>query len=95
MRKKLCLLVMCMAVSFAIAGCGNSSSDKSDTKTSEEGKNEKTSSKSQEEDIHVKALNMVMPLENFLMRQTGGISKPKRDRISWNLQDIVHTKNPG
>ena len=49
MRKKLCLLVMCMAVSFVIAGCGNSSSDKSDTKTSEEGKNEKTSNKSQEE----------------------------------------------
>ena len=41
MRKKLCLLVMCMAVSFVIVGCGNSSSDKSDTKTSEEGKTKK------------------------------------------------------
>ena len=93
MRKKLCLLVMCMAVSFVIAGCGNSSSDKSDTKTSEEGKNEKTSNKSQEEDIHVKAVKQGSP--NSLMRQTGGISKPKRDRISWNLQDIVRTKNLG
>lgn len=61
MRKKLCLLVMCMAVSFVIAGCGNSSSDKSDTKTSEEGKNEKTSNKSQEEDIHVKAVRQGSP----------------------------------
>ena len=61
MRKKLCLLVMCMAVSFMIAGCGNSSSDKSDTKTSEEGKNEKTSNKSQEEDIHVKAVKQGSP----------------------------------
>ena len=92
MRKKLCLLVMCMAVSFVIAGCGNSSSDKSDTKTSEEGKNEKTSNKARK---LIPILNMVMPLENSLMRQTGGISKPKRDRISWNLQDIVRTKNPG
>ena len=80
-----------MAVSFVIVGCGNSSSDKSDTKTSEEGKNEKTSNKSQEEDIHVKAVKQGSPkaypnikygdaFGEFFDEANCGISKPKRDR---------------